>query len=218
MADYEVGILAAQSIGAEPGTVKVVSQVALVNTGTEPPCRETYVVSSVPITAGENSYEAFIRLPIDADSLTVSGFKIYLASALPTGVSLKYKSNWTGGTSAFSTPVKTASTKATTTIPIPFPVSTNVSINNSLATTKTIPFLTDYIILQIQTTSAASTGDGTLALYVQYVDGSANTYTGILPLVYSISSSNTVETVYNIQGIFNDYIDIQGVFSSEAGI
>ena len=215
MVAYETGILGAQSMGAEPGTVKIVSQVALVNTGTEPPYKETYVVSSVPITAGENSYEAFIRLPIDVTSLTVSAFKVYLGSALPTGVTLKYKSNWTGGTSAFSTPVKSASSIATTTIPTSLP-ATNLTIENSTATTKTVPFLTDYIVLQLQTTTSAADGDSSLSLYVQYIDSSANTYTGILPLIYSISSANSTTIAYTIQGIFNDYIDIRGVFSSEA--
>jgi hypothetical protein len=216
MVAYETGILAAQSVGAEPGTVKIVSQVALVNTGTEPPYKDTYVLSSVPITAGENSYEAFIKLPIDVTSLTLSGFKIYLTSALPTGVTLKYKSDWTGGTSAFSTPIKTTSGKAVTTIPVAIPANANVTIENSLSTTKTTPFLTDYIVLQLQTTASAADGDGTLSLYVQYVDGSANTYTGILPIIYNVSSTNTSATIYNIQGIFSDFIDISGVFSNEA--
>ena len=214
MVAYETGVLAAQSLGAEPGTVKVVSQVALVNTGTEPPYKDTYAVSTVPIIAGENSYEAFFKIPVDADSLTVGTFKVYLISALPTGITLKYKSNWTGGTSAFTTPTKATSSVATTTIPVSLPAGANLSIENSIATTKTLPFLTDYIVLQLQTTASAADGDSSLTLYVQYADGSANTYTGFIPLVYSIASATT-ETNYNIQGIYNDSIDIIGLYPDE---
>jgi hypothetical protein len=216
MTANKTGILAAQSVGAEPGSVKTTSQIALINTGQEPPLRADYTVANVPIPAGENSYEAFLKLPIDPDLLTVSGIKLYLTSALPTGVVLKYKSDWTGGTSAYSTPVKSTSGKAVTTIPVSLPAAANVSIDGALATTKTIPFLTDYIILQLQTTTSAATGVGSLTLYVQYVDNTANTYTGTLPVNYYISPSNAGSIFYNIVGIFNDFIDITGVFPSEA--
>jgi|GEM_PF-5857684 len=215
MAAYETGVLTAQSVGAEPGSVKVSPCINFVDTGQEPPTRPDYVIATVPISAGENSYEVYFKLPIDPGTLTVSAFRVYLTSALPTGVTLKYKADWTGGTSAYATPTRVTSTVATTTIPTSLPGTANVTIDESLATTKTVPFLTDYIVMQLQTTTSAAEGAGALSLYVQYLDSSANTYTGIIPITYNVSKSSSSGIYYDVSGIYNDYIDVTGQFPDE---
>jgi len=219
MTAYGTGLLVAQTIGVEPGTVAVTPQLLFVDTGNSIPGRPDYVIASVPINAGQNSYEAYFRFSIDRADITTNALgtvKIWVTGSIPTGVALKYKANWTGGTSAYARPVIANSSIATTSVATSAPTPANVTIGSSLATTKTVPFMTDYIVMQVQTTSAAVEGEVDLTLNAQYTDASANTYTATIPIKFQITTSQANAVYYDIAGTFNDYIDINGVFPDEA--
>jgi len=85
-----------------------------------------------------------------------------------TGLSVKWGD---GGVSAYATPV-TGENKATTAIPTSDPGSANVSIGGDPTGNLAASGYTDYIVLQLNTTSAAAAGDTSLAVMTLNYDES----------------------------------------------
>jgi len=112
--------------------------------------------TSYPITAGNNSYEVWLKGHFTGSFNKVQNAKFWNSAGGPdSGVSIK----WDGVTTAYVTPVTGASTIATADVPTASPGSANVSFEGSLAGSITAAGFSDYIIMQMQTTTAAAAGD-----------------------------------------------------------
>lgn len=127
--------------------------------------------ASAPVLAGSNSYNKFIYLKFTGTFNQISAVKFaHTAGTLGTGISLKSKV-----TSTYETPSTTAlasSTDITSTTSIGSGASVLLSTtgpNGSTSASQTTTCYTQYIVTQVQTTSAANAGDsGTVTLTVQY--------------------------------------------------
>lgn len=127
--------------------------------------------ASAPVLAGSNSYDKYIYLKFTGTFNQISAVKFaHTAGTLGTGISLKSKI-----TSTYATPATTAmssSTDITSTTAIGSGASVLLSTtgpNGSTSASQTSTCYTQYIVTQVQTTSAANAGDsGTVTLTVQY--------------------------------------------------
>jgi hypothetical protein len=83
-----------------------------------------------------------------------------------TGLTVKWKGNNAG---SYQTPTASTSSVATSSIPTSDPGTANVSIGGSLSGQLVAAGYTDYIVLQLQTTTSAPARDTSLAVFtVQY--------------------------------------------------
>lgn len=127
--------------------------------------------ASAPVLAGSNSYDKYIYLKFTGTFNQISAVKFaHTAGTLGTGISLKSKI-----TSTYATPATTAMSSATditSTTAIGSGASVLLSTtgpNGSTSASQTTTCYTQYIVTQVQTTSAANAGDsGTVTLTVQY--------------------------------------------------
>ena len=127
--------------------------------------------ASAPVLAGSNSYNKYIYLKFTGTFNQISAVKFaHTAGTLGTGISLNSKI-----TSTYATPSTTAlasSTDITSTTAIGSGASVLLSTtgpNGSTSASQTSTCYTQYIVTQVQTTSAANAGDsGTVTLTVQY--------------------------------------------------
>lgn len=114
--------------------------------------------TSYPITAGENSYEVWLKGHFTGTFNKVQNAKFWKSSGGPdSGIAIN--ANVPEITTAFATPTTAASTEATASVPTASPGSANVSFGGSLAGDITAAGFSDYIVMQMQTTTAAAAGD-----------------------------------------------------------
>jgi len=112
--------------------------------------------TSYPITAGQNSYDVWLKGHYTGTFNKIQNVKFYKsAGALGAGESIK----WAGITSAYHTPVTGDSSYASADVPTGAPGSANVSIGDDLAGSLTTDGFSDFITLQLRTTTAAEAGD-----------------------------------------------------------
>jgi len=108
-----------------------------------------------PINAGNNSYEVWLQGHFTGTFNQIQNVKFWKNSgALGTGESLKF-----GSTSAYDTPETGASTEAASDIASAEPASPNIGFDGSTGNALSSAGFTDFIVLQLQTTSAAEAGD-----------------------------------------------------------
>lgn len=112
--------------------------------------------TSYPIVAGQNSYDVWLRGHFTGTFNQIQNLKFWKsAGALGTGESLKF----IGHVTAFDDPTTGDSAYATANVPTASPGSANVSVEGSLAGILTAEGFSDFIVLQLQTTTAAEAGD-----------------------------------------------------------
>jgi hypothetical protein len=112
--------------------------------------------TSYPITAGNNSYEVWLKGHYTGTFNKVQNAKFWKSSGGPdSGIGIK----WNGVTTAYVTPITGGSTICTADVPTTSPGSANVSFEGSLAGAITAAGFSDFIIMQMQTTTAAAAGD-----------------------------------------------------------
>lgn len=128
--------------------------------------------AAAPVAAGENSYNKFNYVKFGGVFNEISDVLFaHTAGTLGSGITLKGKIS-----STYTTPATTAlsdSTDITATSAIADGMSVDLSTTGpngtSHASSQTSECYTQYIITQVQTTSAAAAGDsGTATLTVQY--------------------------------------------------
>jgi len=125
--------------------------------------------SSNPVTAGNNSYEVWIRAHFTDTFNVIDNLQFWMSTDFSpnTGLVLKYKANNVG---AHVPAVKTTSTVATVSMPTSDPATANVSIGGSLSGTLVAAGYSDYIVIQLQTTVSAAAGDSSLAVFTLQYD------------------------------------------------
>lgn len=152
--------------GASPGTTTDLGASGnLFNFKTLDSLTGTADYTSYPVTAGNNSYEVWLRGHWTGTFNKVENLQFWKSAGSDTGISIK----WDGDTTAYSTPITTDSTIATTDVPTADPGTANVSIGGSLSGSLTAAGFSDYVLLQMQSTTAAAAGDtSTYTFVLQY--------------------------------------------------
>lgn len=113
-----------------------------------------------PITAGNNSYEVWLRGHWTGTFNKIDNLQFWMSTDFSPNTGLTVK--W-GTTQTYSTPTNSTSTIATDNVPTSDPGTANVPIGGSLSGSLTSAGYSDYIVLQLQTTTAAAAGDTSLA-------------------------------------------------------
>jgi hypothetical protein len=129
--------------------------------------------ANYPITPGENSYEKWQKIEVTnmGGSSKVKNLKIWYSGTL--GGSASFKSNVRvadyGGAESYAQPVKTDSSVADQTMPSSEPATPNLGIGGSLTGEMTVPGLSDYLVMQIQT-DAEDTAGATVTMHYKYTE------------------------------------------------
>lgn len=126
--------------------------------------------SSYPIPAGEKSYEVWLRGKFTGSFNKVQNIQFWRSTDFSpnTGLSIKWKPK---GASAFATPVSGVN-KCVSAVPTSDPGSANVGIGSNITGSLTASGYTNWIVLQLNTTSAAAAGDTSLATFTMNYDES----------------------------------------------
>lgn len=122
--------------------------------------------TSYPITAGNSSYEVWLRGHWTGTFNQIQNLQFYKSSGtLEDGVTIE----WEGEETTYATPVSSGSTVATTAIPESDPGTANVSIGGELTGSLSTAGFSDYVVLQLNTTTATPSGDtNTYTFTLQY--------------------------------------------------
>lgn len=124
-----------------------------------------------PLTPGNNTYEKYQKIHVTAmgGSSKIDNLKIWRTGALG-GAAVHVTNARTatyGGAAAAATPIATASTAATQTMPTAAPGTANLGIGGSLTGNLTAIGSSDFLIHQIQS-NAADTAGSTSTMNFQY--------------------------------------------------
>lgn len=127
--------------------------------------------SSNPIDAGDNSYEVWLKAKFTGTFNTIENIQFWRSTNFSpsTGLGISWAD---GGVSAYTQPVSANSSIATTSVPTSDPGSANVSIGGNITGNLSASGYTDYIVLQLDTTTAAAAGDTSLATFTLNYDES----------------------------------------------
>ena len=132
------------------------------------------LVTAYAIPANTNSYEKWQRLKVEANASgnTIQVVKVWETGTLPTGDTHKVG---TVQAAAFATPVRTASSIATTTIPategtaFPVPIGGTVTPTSNGVGMITTTGYSDYVVHQVHVDTATTSGPAApLTMYWQY--------------------------------------------------
>lgn len=116
-----------------------------------------------PITAGNNSYEVFLRGHLSGTFNRVDDIRFWMSTNFSpsTGLTVRFK----GTQVIYLPPAVGTSSLATSSVPVSDPGSANVSIGGSLSGSLTTSGFTDFVVLQLQTLNTAAAGDTSLATF-----------------------------------------------------
>jgi hypothetical protein len=121
-----------------------------------------------PITAGNNSMELWLKGAFGGTFNKINNLQFWRDTDFSpnTGLSIYWHAN---GTNAYTQP-STATTICATTIPTSNPGSENLYIGGTAAGSLAAAGKSDYITLQLRTTTAAAAGDTSLASFTLQYD------------------------------------------------
>ncbi len=124
-----------------------------------------------PVTPGNNTYEKWQKIEVTdiGTSSKINKLKVWRTGALGGAATHLTNARETtyGGAATYATPVKTASSVATQTMPSSEPTGANLGIGGALAGELTAAGLSDYLVHQIQT-NAADVAGSTSTMNYQY--------------------------------------------------
>jgi hypothetical protein len=126
--------------------------------------------ASNPVPAGEKSYEVWLRAKFTGTFNTVENIQFWRSTDFSPSTGLDVQ--WgPGGVSAYETPV-TGTNLAVSAVPSADPGSQNVSVGGVASGSLSASGYSDYLVLQLATTSAAAAGDTSLATFTMNYDES----------------------------------------------
>lgn len=116
-----------------------------------------------PIPAGSNSFEVWLRAHFSGVFNNIWDMRFWQSIDFSpnTGLVVKVKTNQ----QLYQQPTNATSSIATATVSTSDPGSANVSIAGSLSSSLSTSGFSDYIVSQLQTTSAAPAGDTSLSTF-----------------------------------------------------
>lgn len=119
--------------------------------------------ASSPIAAGNNSYELWLQGHFTGTFNAITDIRFWMSTDFSpnTGLTVKVKTNRT----TYAQPTTLSSSLATSIIGTSDPGSANVTVGGSLTSSLTTSGYSDYIVMQLQTTSSAPAGDTSLAVF-----------------------------------------------------
>lgn len=118
-----------------------------------------------PVVAGTNSFDVWLLGKFTGTFNKIENTQFWMSTDFSpnTGLTMKWSNQ-----AAYQTP-STAATYASAAVPTADPGSQNVSITGSASGILEASGYTDWIVLQLQTTTAAAAGDTSLATFsLQY--------------------------------------------------
>lgn len=122
-----------------------------------------------PVAAGTNSFEVWLQGHFSGVFNAIYDRRFWMSTDFSpnTGLVVKMK----GDQQAYAQPTNATSSIATSTIGTSDPGAANVTFGGSLTSSITTSGYTDYIVLQLQTTTAAPAGDTSLATFsLSYIE------------------------------------------------
>jgi len=125
--------------------------------------------STYPVPAGSNSYEVWLQGHFTGTFSSIYDLRFWMSTDFSpnTGLVVKCKANQ----QSYNQPTNATSSIATSTIGTSDPGTANVSVGGSLTSSITTSDYTDYVVLQLQTTTAAPAGDTSLATFsLSYIE------------------------------------------------
>ena len=126
--------------------------------------------SSNPITAGNSSMEVFLRGHFTGTFNTISNLQFWQSTAFSPATGLQVTMEPTVGNQIYSTP--SATDNANANVPTSDPGTANIGIAGSFAGSLVAAGYSNYIILQLDTTTSAAAGDTSLAVFTLQYDES----------------------------------------------
>lgn len=126
--------------------------------------------STYPITAGDLSYEVWLRGKFTGAFNTVDNVQFWRSTNFSPATGLSVK--WAPATPSAYTQGVTGASKAVSAVPTSDPGAANVRCRGGLASGLVASGYTDYVVLQLVTTSAAAAGDTSLAIFTMNYDES----------------------------------------------
>ena len=120
----------------------------------------------IPSEGTQYSYERYFRVYVSdmGDAVSIRNLRLYCDNPnFITGATLKY-----GTTDTYSTPVNSASSIATTTVPSSLPEDANIEINGSTSNELTGTGYSDYVVLQLEIPYTATNEGGSTGLHIVY--------------------------------------------------
>lgn len=122
--------------------------------------------STYPITAGNSSYEVYLRMHFTGTFNKINNIQFWQSTAFSpaTGLQVTMGSN----NESYATPTNVDNGNSN--VPTSDPGTANVSIGGSLSGELTAEGYSDYIVLQLDTTASAAPGDTSLAVFTGQYD------------------------------------------------
>ena len=128
-------------------------------------------VAAYPVSAGNNSYEKYIRCHFTGTFNQIDNIQIWKSSGdyvTGEGIDTNLKTS-SYVQSSFAAPVATESIVATTEMPTSDPGASNLGISGSLSGSLTSEGYSDYWVSQAQSTASTPAGDGNRKTFtIQY--------------------------------------------------
>ena len=125
--------------------------------------------ATYPVPAGSNSYEVFLQGHFTGTFNSIYDLRFWMSTDFSpnTGLTVKAK----GNQQTYNQPTNATSSIATATISTSDPGTANVSYEGSLTSSISTSDYTDYLVVQLQTTTAAPAGDTSLATFsLSYIE------------------------------------------------
>ncbi len=125
--------------------------------------------SQYPVPAGNNSYETWLQGHFTGVFNSIYDLRFWMSTDFSPNTGLVVKTNTQQQT--YNQPTSLTSSIATNTIGTSDPGTANVTVGGSLTSSITTSGYTDYIVTQLQTTTAAAAGDTSLATFsLSYIE------------------------------------------------
>jgi len=119
--------------------------------------------TSAPIAAGTSSYELWLRGLFTGTFNQIRDLRFWMSTGFSPSTGLAVF--WTGIQPIFLQPANGTSSIATSSVPIADPGTANVSIGGNLSGSLVASGYSDFIVLQLRTTTAAAAGDTSLGTF-----------------------------------------------------
>lgn len=159
----------AQTIGAPTGTRQALGATGNLANFKNIDSIGTSDYASHPIPAGNNSFEVWLQGVFSGTFNAIYDLRFWMSTDFSPNTGLVIKSKCNQPT--YAQPTNATSSIAVTTLGTSDPGTANVSLGGSLTSSLTTSGYTDYIVLQLQTTTAAPAGDTALATFsLSYIE------------------------------------------------
>ena len=121
------------------------------------------VVATYPITVNTNSFEKWWKMTFLGTFNSVDNLKVWKVSGVyftEETIDTNARETSYGGAETYVQPTQTTSTVATEVLPTTEPSGANLGIGGTLGGSLGAPGDSDYLVMQLQTTSNTEVGDG----------------------------------------------------------